>query len=150
MGEGTIQSGMQNCWRHPFLHHEKPVDQMLTSPPPALTFLIPPIMGVPLCSGVQAEQTSCATTTLEKMTQKESENEEAPKNVNSLPLAQHQTGETPLGWVNRMLCAFLRTFSGASLLDQGSDVEGKGCVKVSVSILEAEVLITLMMFERYN
>ena len=31
-----------------------------------------------------------------------------------------------------------------------SNVEGKGCVDVNNGILEAEVLITLMMFERYN
>ena len=42
--------------------------------------------------------------------------------------AQHQTGETPLRWVNRKLHTFLRMFSGASLPDPGWRVwcRGKG------------------------
>ena len=92
---------------------------MLRSPPPELIFLITPKMGAPLCSGVQAEWTSCTITILEEPTQKSSEIEEASQSENCLLLAQHQTGETPLGWVNRKLCAFQRMFSGASLLDQG-------------------------------
>ena len=76
-------------------------------------------MAAPLRSGVQAQQTRCTTTILEEPTQKVSENEEVPQSVNCLTPAQHQTGETPLGWVSRKLCVFLRTFLGASLLDQG-------------------------------
>ena len=82
-------------------------------------FLITPIMGASLCPGVLAEQTRCTTTVLEEPTQKASENEEVPQSANCLLSAQHQTGETPLGQVNRKFCAFLRTFSGAPLLDQG-------------------------------
>ena len=78
-----------------------------------------PIMGAPLCSGVWTECTRCTTTILEEPTQKAIENEEAPQSMNCLSLAQHQIWETPLGWVNRKLCAFLRMFSGASLPDQG-------------------------------
>ena len=81
-------------------------------------FLIIPIMGAPLCSGVQAEWTRCATTILEEPTQKASGNEKVWQSAKCLPPAQHKTGETPLGWVNRKLCAFLRMFSGASVLDQ--------------------------------
>ena len=81
--------------------------------------LITPIMGAPSCLAVQAEQTRCATTILEEPTQKVSENEKLPQSVKCLPLAQCQTGETPLGQVNRKFHAFLRMFSGASLLDQG-------------------------------
>ena len=38
-GGATIWSGMADCWGHPFLPCEKPLDQMLVSPPPKLTFL---------------------------------------------------------------------------------------------------------------
>ena len=77
--------------------------------------LITPIMGAPLCTGVQAEWTRCATTILEEPTQKVSENEKVPQSAKCLPLAQHQTGETPLGQVNRKLHAFSRTFSQSLL-----------------------------------
>ena len=85
-------------------------------------------MRAPLCSGVWAEWTRCATTILEEPTLKMSKNEEVPQHMNGLLPAQHQTGETPLGWVNRKLCAFLRMFSGVSLLDLGWKVwcRGKG------------------------
>ena len=76
-------------------------------------------MGPFLYSGVQAEWTRCAITVLEEPTQKASEDEEAIQSLNCLLPAHHQTGETPLGLVNRKLCTFLRTFSGAFLLDQG-------------------------------
>ena len=85
-------------------------------------------MGVPLCSGVRSEQTRYSATIPEEPTQKVSENEEVPPIAKCLLLAEHQTAETLLGQVNRKLCAFLRTFSGASLLDQGWKVwcRGKG------------------------
>ena len=97
-------------------------------------FLITPIMGAPLCSGVWAEWTRCMTTMLKEPTWKANENEKAPQSLYCLPLAQCHTGETPLGWVNRKLCAFLRTFSWASLLDQGWKVQcrGKGDVQTSM------------------
>ena len=66
---------------------------------------------------LQAEQTRCATNILEEPTQKASENEEASQSAKCLPLAQCQTGKTPLEWVNRKVYAFLRMFSEASLLD---------------------------------
>ena len=59
--------------------------------------LITPIMGAPLCTDVQAEQTRCAITILEEPTWKASENEKVPQSAMCLPPAQHQTGETPLG-----------------------------------------------------
>ena len=61
----------------------------------------------------------CTTTTLEEQTLERNETEEAPQSANCPPPAQHQTDETPLGWMNRKFSAFLQTFSGASLLDQG-------------------------------
>ena len=76
-------------------------------------------MGAPLCSGVQAEQTRCATTILKEPTQKASETEEVPQSAKCLPPAQCQTGETPLGWVNRKFHAFLGMLARAFLLDQG-------------------------------
>ena len=77
---------------------------------------------------VQTGWARCATTTLEEQTLKESETEEVPQSVKCLSPAQHQTDETPLGWVNRKLCAFLWIISGDSLLDPGEkfDVEGLG------------------------
>ena len=51
-------------------------------------------------------QAMCTTTTLEEQTQK-SETEEVPQSVNCLSLAQCQTGETPVVWVNRRLCIHL-------------------------------------------
>ena len=50
-------------------------------------------------------------------------------------LTQHQTGETPLGWVNRKLHAFIQTFSGASLLDKGWKVQCGEIRGVSKSML---------------
>ena len=90
--------------------------------------LITPTMGAPLCSGVWAEQTRCATTVLEEPTQKANEIEEVPQSVRCLPPAQCQTGKTPLGQINRKFCTFLRMLPGASLLDQGWKVwcRGKG------------------------
>ena len=50
---------------------------------------------------MQAQQAGCTTTTiLQGQTPEGSENEEAPQSANCLPLAQHQTEETPLGWMN--------------------------------------------------
>ena len=82
-------------------------------------FLIAPTEGNPFCTVVQAKQAGCTTITLEEQTPEGSETEEVPQSVNCPLLAQCQTGETPLGWVNRKLCTSLWTFSGASLLDQG-------------------------------
>ena len=65
-------------------------------------FLITPTEGTHLCMVVQAKWARCTTTTLEEQTQK-SETEEVPQSVNCPLPAQHQTGETPLGWVNRRL-----------------------------------------------
>ena len=82
-------------------------------------------MGAPLCTCVQAEQTRCTTTILKEPTTKVSKKEKAPQSAMCLPPVQHQTGETHLGLLNRKLCTFMRTFSGASLLDKGEkfDVE---------------------------
>ena len=51
-----------------------------------------------------------------------------PQSVNCLPLAQHQTDKTPLGWVNRKLCMFLWTFLEPPCWIKGEkfDVEGLG------------------------
>ena len=74
---------------------------------------------------VQAKQARCTTTTLEEQTQK-SETEEVPQCANCPSPAQHQTGETPLGWVNRRLCAFIQTFPRASWIDNGWRVWCRG------------------------
>ena len=78
--------------------------------------------------GCVAECTMCATTTLEEQTLKESETEEVSQNVTCLPPAQHQTDETPLGWVSRKLCAFLQMFLEPPCWIKGEqfDVEGLG------------------------
>ena len=89
-------------------------------------FLITPTEGTPLFMVVWAKQARCTTTTLEEQTPEGSETEEAPQSANCPSLAQHQTGETPLGWVNRKLCAFMWTFSRASLLEQGWKVWCRG------------------------
>ena len=100
-------------------------------------FLITPIEGTPLCMVMQAKLARCTTTTLEEWTSEESETEEAPQTVKCPSVAQHQTGETPLGWVNRKLHAFIWTFSRASLLDQGWKVQCRGIRGVwkSMSVL---------------
>ena len=80
-------------------------------------FLIAVTEGTHLCTVVQAKWARCTTSTLEEQTQK-SETEKAPQSVNCPLLTQHQTCETPLGKVNRKICAFIWTFSGTSKLDQ--------------------------------
>ena len=73
-----------------------------------------------------AEWTKCTVTILEESTQEVSENEGAPQSIACLSLTKHKTGKTPLGWVNRKLCVFLRMFSGVSLLDQRSKIWWRG------------------------
>ena len=109
-------------------------------------------MGGPLCSGVQAEQTRCATTVLQEPTQNASENEEAPQSVRCLLLAKHQTGKTPLGQVNRKFYTFLRMFPEHPCWAKGEkfNVEGRGYAHINVGILDVEVLITPMKLERYD
>ena len=101
-------------------------------------------MGAPLCTGVLAEWTRCTTTILKEPTQKVSENKKVPQSAKYLPLAQHQTGETSLGWVNRNLHTFLIMFPELSCQTKGKkfDVEERGYADVNVSTLDAEVLIT--------
>ena len=82
-------------------------------------FLIPPAEGTPFCMIKQAKWPQCTLTTLEKQMLERSETEEVPWSVTCLLQAQQQTLETPLGLVNRKLCAILWTFSGTFLLDQG-------------------------------
>ena len=117
VGGGTVWSGTLGYRRHPFIPCEKPADQTLLSPPSESTSHHP--TWAPLCTNVWAEWTRCATTILEKPTQRVSENEKAPQSAKCMLPAWHQTGETPLGWVNRKLCMFLRNISRASLPDQG-------------------------------
>ena len=88
-------------------------------------FLIVLTEGTHLSTVVQVKQARCTSTTLEEQIQK-SETEEAPQSV-SCPLpAQHQTGVTPLGWVNRRFCAFIQTFPRPSLIDKGWKVWCRG------------------------
>ena len=115
--EETIWSAMQDCQRHPFLPHEKSADQMLMSPPSELTSSHHSHNGSSFmfrctCWAVKVH------TILKEPSWKVSENEEVPQSAKCLP-AQCQTGETPLGWVNRKFCTFLSTFPRASLLNKG-------------------------------
>ena len=68
---------------------------------------------------VHAKQARCITTTLEEQTLQKSMIEKTPQSANCLSLAQHQTGESSLGWVNRRLHAFIQTSPRAPLLDKG-------------------------------
>ena len=117
---------MQYCWWHPFLPLEEPADQMLMSPPSESphyshkgnSFMFRCMSWVDkVChhhpGGIYPES--------------KWEWGSATKCKMSAP-AQHETGETPLGWVNREFCVFLLTFPRAALLDQGWKVwcRGKG------------------------
>ena len=62
---------------------------------------------------------------LMEQTQK-SETEKVPQSANCPSLAQHQTGETPLVWVNRRLSAFIWMFPRASWIDKGWKVWCRG------------------------
>ena len=68
---------------------------------------------------VQAKWARYTTATLEKQTLEGSEIKEVPQSTKCPLPAKHQTGETPLRWVNRKLHIFIWTFSRASLLDHG-------------------------------
>ena len=89
-------------------------------------FLITMTEGTHLCMVVQAKWATCSNTTLEELTREGSETEEVQHSANCLSLAQHQTGKTPLGWVNRKLHVFIWTFPRASWLGEGwkFNVEG--------------------------
>ena len=83
-------------------------------------FLITPTKGTPLHMVVQTEHgQGVPLPSWRSKLWKTMRLEEVPQSVNCLLPAQHQTDETPEGQVNRKLCTFLWTFSGASLLDQG-------------------------------
>ena len=94
----------------------------------------------------------CPIIALEEQTLEGSETEEVSQNANCQLLAQHQTGETPLGQLNRKLYALLWIFSRASWIDKGEmfDVEGQGCVEVNVGVLVMKVLITPVRLTRYD
>ena len=97
--------------------------------------LIAPTEGTPLPMIVCTKQARCTTTTLEEQTLEESETEEVLQSVNCLVLAQCQTGETTLGWMNKKLCAFIQIFSRASLQAKRWKVwcRGTGSVWTSMS-----------------
>ena len=61
--------------------------------------------------------------------------EEVPQSAICPLPTQHQTGETPLGWVNRRLCAFILMFPWDSWIDKGWKVQcrGIGVVQKSMS-----------------
>ena len=75
--------------------------------------------GTTLCMVVWPKGARCTTITLEQQTSEGSENEDTPQSVNCPLLAQHQAGETALGWVNRNHHAFMQMLSGASWVDKG-------------------------------
>ena len=98
-------------------------------------FLIAPTERTHLCMAMCAKCSRWTTTTLEEQTLEESETEEVPQSVNCPSMAQHVTGKTPLGWVNRKLCVFIQMFSRASLLDKGWKVQHRGIRGVWMSML---------------
>ena len=93
-------------------------------------FLITPTAGTYMCTVVQAKWSRCTNTALEEQTPEGSKTKYMPQSANCPSLAQHQTGETSLGWVNRKLCVFMWMFSRASWIDKGWKVWciGIGCV----------------------
>ena len=119
------RSRVLNCGGHPFLPHEN----KWTAHSQVLhwnwLFLIALTERTHLCMVMQVKWARCTTTTLEEQTQK-SETDEAPQSVSCPSLAQDKTGETPLGWVNRRLCAFIWMFPRASLIDKGWKVWCRG------------------------
>ena len=64
---------------------------------------IAPTEGTPLCVIVWAKWARCTITTLDEQTPEETGTERAPQSLSCLLLTQHQTGETPLGWMNSKL-----------------------------------------------
>ena len=145
-----------HCWRSPFIPLWRTSETGCSwGLHQNWLYLIVPAKGTPLCMIVQAEWAWCTTTTLEEQTPEGSEIEEVPAKCKlCLLLAQQQTVKTPLGWVNRKLCAILWTFSGASFLDQGWKVWCRGTHGVWGSQWwcsgSAEVLITLVRLVGYN
>ena len=108
VAEGIPSSLMKNQWTGcSWVLHQNQI------------FLITPMEGTPLCMVVEAMWARWTTTAIKKQTPEGSETEEAPQSVNFLSPAQHQTGKSPLGWVNRKLCVFMWKFSGAFWLDKG-------------------------------
>ena len=97
---------MPSGGRHPFLPHVEPVDRMLTE-------------GIHLCMIVQAKWARCTNTALEEQMLEGSDTEEVLQSAICPLLAQHQTGETPLEWVSRKLCAVMQMFPRASWIDKG-------------------------------
>ena len=89
-------------------------------------FLIAWTEGTPLCMVLWVKWARCTTTTQEEQTPEGSETEKVPQRLNCPLPVQHQTGETPLGWVNRELRAFIRVFLKASVLDKGWTVQWRG------------------------
>ena len=79
-----------------------------------------------LCMVVQVKQARSANITLDEQTLEGSETVEVPQGGNCPLLAQHQTGETSLGQVNRKLHALMWMFLGASWLDKGWKVQCRG------------------------
>ena len=89
-------------------------------------FLITPTEVTHLCMVVLAKLPRCTNIALEEKMMEGSETEEVPQSANWQSLAQHQADETPLGWVNRKLDAFMQMFSGGSWIDKGWKVQCRG------------------------
>ena len=69
-----------------------------------------PSEGTPLYTVVWSKWARCTTTTLKEQTPEGSETEEVPQSMNCPSPAQHQTGKSPLGLVNRKLCIHVDIF----------------------------------------
>ena len=149
VGEGNMWSGMPDWWRHPFIPYEEPVDRMPASPP-ELTFSLNPNNGSSFKYRCMCWVERCTTTILNEPTPKVSENEKVPQSAKCLPLAQHQSSETPLGWDNRNFKNSWKYFLEPPCQTKGEklNVEERGYVAININALDVDVLITLMKLER--
>ena len=136
--EETLWSGTPGCWWCPLYLMKNQWTWCSSVLHWNQLFVITPAKGTPLSMVVQAKQAWCTPTTLEEHTPENSETEKAPQSVNYLPMAQWQTAEPPLHWVNRKLCTILWMFSWASLLHQGWKVQfwGTGNVRESTLVFQ--------------
>ena len=143
---------MQDCWRHPFLPHEEPVDQTLMSPPLKSTSSHYPCNGSPFmfrcmrwvdkvchhCPGgvyseskwEQESTTKCKVSTTGPV----------PDRWHSSRVSEYEAPCIPEN-------VFKNLLAGPRWKVQ---CRGKGYVVINVGILDVEVLITPMKLERYN
>ena len=144
---GLLKASLPTSWRNSG-------PDMLMSPPSESTYSHHPHNGSSFMYRCMSwTELGAPPPVLEQPTWKVSENQKVSQSAKCLLLAQCQTGETLLGWVNRKLHAFLRMFSGqppCQTKGERFDVVVRGYVDINVGVLDAEVLITPMKSERYD